>query len=178
MIVKVLLTLDFDPVTNTYKELKSEIVKDKIQVNPNEKPEIRLEDNKYHINNAAMALLGVVAGDRVDIRYQVIDNVETPVIGNQSVWGDKNGNKITKSQTVSFRGSNNEQLARYGNVFGLQEIGSGLFKLTTDTVPEDAVIVEDMNIVVPISDEVEIDLIKETDNYDLSDVDFDELINE
>lgn len=182
MIVKVLLTFDFDPVTNTYKELKSEVVKDTIKVDPNEKPQLILEENKYHLNNAAMSVLHVTAGDRVDIRYKVVNGVETPFIGNNEAWGDKNGNKITKSQTVSFRGSNNEQLSKYGSVFTLIDRENGLFELNSGAIPEECKIVEDTNIEVPVDNSLTEDIIQEADfedtkednsKYELSDIDFD-----
>lgn len=183
MIVKVLLTFDFDPVTNTYKELKSEVVKDEIKVDPNEKPQLELFENKYHLNNAAMSVLHVTAGDRVDIRYKIIDGIEVPLIGNNEAWGDKNGNKITKSQTVSFRGSNNEQLSKYGSVFTLIDNGNGLFKLDGGIIPESSQVVKDENIEIPTDDSLVEDIIEEADfeedikeeddsKYELSDVDF------
>lgn len=187
MIVKVLLTLDYDPNTNSYKELKSEIIKETIKVDPNEKPQIILYDNKYQLNNAAMSLLNVSAGDRIDIRYQIINKVETPIIGSIDAWGDKNGNKITKSQTVSFRGSANEQLANYGNTFTLKEYKNGLFILDSGNmpvieeddniqIPEDTELSEDLTESVPETVEEEIELdeeIEDDSKYELSDTDFD-----
>lgn len=181
MIVKVLLTFDFDPSTNTYKELKSEIYKDKVTVVDNSKPEIQLDDNRYFINTAAMDLLGVAVGDRIDIRYKIVDGVDVPLIGSATSWGDQLGNKITKSQTVSCRGSSNSQLSKFGRVFELEETNDGLFKLVSKDKVVKNEIVEDKNIEVPVSDDLVNDLIEDgnvEEDYNIADIDFDNLINE
>lgn len=60
MIVKMLLTLDFDPATGEYKSLKQEIVKEEptkkvtVEVEDTAEPQVTLDSNKYILNKAAV----------------------------------------------------------------------------------------------------------------------------
>lgn len=69
MIVKMLLTLDFDPATGEYKSLKQEIVKEEVktrtvkeEVPETSEPQITLDPNKYILNKAAAQLMGSCLG--------------------------------------------------------------------------------------------------------------------
>ena len=70
MIVKMLLTLDFDPATGEYKSLKQEIVKEEptkkvaVEVEDTAEPQVTLDSNKYILNKAAAAMIGAAWGDR------------------------------------------------------------------------------------------------------------------
>ena len=101
MIVKMLLTLDFDPATGEYKSLKQEIVKEEVktrtvkeEVPETSEPQITLDPN-----------------------YQKIDGITFPVIGTDEAFGTKGGNKLTKSLSVSCRGKANDMLRQYGDTF-------------------------------------------------------------
>lgn len=126
MIVKMMITFDYDPETNEYKPLKQEIVKDKVQkvtkaeeAEDSAEPQITLEANKYVLNKAAATLMGVEWENRLDIKYQPIEKggMMFPIIGSDTAWKTKSGNKLTKSLTVSCRGNANELLAKYGDTF-------------------------------------------------------------
>ena len=126
MIVKMMITFDYDPETNEYKPLKQEIVKDKVQkvtkaeeAEDSAEPQITLEANKYVLNRAAATLMGVEWENRLDIKYQPIEKggMMFPIIGTDTAWKTKSGNKLTKSLTVSCRGNANELLAKYGDTF-------------------------------------------------------------
>lgn len=126
MIVKMMITFDYDPETNEYKPLKQEIVKDKVQkvtkaeeAEDSAEPQITLEANKYILNKAAATLMGVEWENRLDIKYQPIEKggMMFPIIGTDTAWKTKSGNKLTKSLTVSCRGNANELLAKYGDTF-------------------------------------------------------------
>ena len=116
MIVKMLLTLDFDPATGEYKTLKQEIVKEEVktrtvkeEVPETSEPQITLDPNKYILNKAAAQLMGVAWEDRLSIKYQKIDGITFPVT--------EGGNKLTKSLSVSCRGKANDMLRQYGDTF-------------------------------------------------------------
>lgn len=95
--------------------------------NPN--PEITLEANKYCLNSAAITLLGVEPDNKIDIKMMH----GAPVIGKNSAWGTEGGNRLTKSFTVSYRGQNNEKLAKFGTKFSLEPgEKEGLFKMIGD----------------------------------------------
>lgn len=126
MIVKMMITFDYDPETNEYKPLKQEIVKDKVQkvtkaeeAEDSAEPQITLETNKYVLNKAAATLMGVEWENRLDIKYQPVEKggMMFPIIGTDTAWKTKSGNKLTKSLTVSCRGNANELLAKYGDTF-------------------------------------------------------------
>ncbi len=126
MIVKMMITFDYDPETNEYKPLKQEIVKDKVQkatkaeeAEDSAEPQITLEANKYVLNKAAATLMGVEWENRLDIKYQPVEKggMMFPIIGTDTAWKTKSGNKLTKSLSVSCRGNANELLSKYGDTF-------------------------------------------------------------
>ncbi len=130
MIVKMMITFDYNPETNEYSPIKQEIVKSKTtEKSPAEKeaeesmdssePQITLTDNKYILNKSAAKLLDVSWEDRLDIKYQIVDKVSFPIIGKNTIWKTKSGNKLTKMLTVSYRGNANTLLAEYGDTFSL-----------------------------------------------------------
>lgn len=127
MIVKMMITFNYDPETNEYTPLKQEIVKEKAQkvstkaeeAEESAEPQITLESNKYILNKAAANLMGVQWEDRLDIKYQPIERggLMFPIIGTDTSWKTKSGNKLTKSLTVSCRGNANDLLSKYGDTF-------------------------------------------------------------
>ena len=120
-------------------------------------PKLYLEGNKYILNAAAIEALGVEVGDTIDIKNQKIGNTRVKVIGSSETFGTKSGNKLTKSNSVSYRGKSNEELAVLGDIFTLtpHSNADGLFILTgnkqpnaVESVPEDEdeIMVEDIDI--------------------------------
>ena len=183
MIVKMLITFDYNPDTNEYTPLKQEIIKETTKVKSNletSEPQVTLLDNKYSINEAAAELLGVQCGDRLDIKYQVIDKISFPIIGKSENWGGNSGNKLTKSLTVSYRGQANSLLSEYGNIFTITQWKDheGLFVL----IGNKERVMEDENIEITENPEPEEDLkdnldsdIKieeDTKDYEISNFDF------
>jgi hypothetical protein len=96
---------------------------------------VEVKENKLVISPKAVTLLGCIAGDRISVQYyQESKEVTFPVIGRSSVFADEdNGNKLTKSNTVSFKGFQHELLLRYGNIFTLEQFNDEVYKL----VPKD-----------------------------------------
>lgn len=82
---------------------------------------ITVTDNKLVLSKEAVKALGGVAGDRITINYWTVDNETTfPVIGKSECFGDSTGgNRLTKSNTVSFRGTQRDILLEYGSFFKL-----------------------------------------------------------
>ena len=125
MIIKMMITFDYNPETNEYTPLKSEVVKDKApktvtkaeEAVESAEPQLTLEDNKYILNQSAANLIGVKWEDRLSIKYQKIEGLTFPVLGTDAAFGTKGGNKLTKSLSVSCRGKANEMLAKYGDTF-------------------------------------------------------------
>ncbi len=160
MIVKMMITFDYNPETNEYIPLKQEIVKDKKkdpallmaeEAKDSAEPQITLTDNKYILNESAANLIGVKWEDRLDIKYQLIDKIRFPIIGKDTAWGTKSGNKLTKSLTVSCRGNANSLLSEYGDTFSITpwQGHEGLFVLVGNkdraTPDENVEVTEDEN---------------------------------
>lgn len=99
-------------------------------------PTLTLEENKYCLNQAAADLMGVEPDCKLDIKYEKRGKETIPVIGTDSAFGTKQGNKLTKSLTVACRGSKNEELSKYGTEFILvpHETKDGIFLLQNEDV--------------------------------------------
>mgnify|MGYP007101869111 CR=1 FL=1 len=163
---KVLFTYEQDDETGEVKVINREVVNDdlpkakkktstpkKSKADENPEPELILEDNKYCLNTAAIELLGVEAEDRIDIKFEKRDKVRVPVIGCNTAFGTQGGNRLTKSNTVSYRGKNHDLLEEYGTVFSFKETDKeGIFELVGDKpIPEEK---EDENVKI-VDEEVE-----------------------
>ncbi len=162
---KVLFTYEQDDETGEVKVINREVVNDdlpkakktsspkKSKADENPEPELILEDNKYSLNTAAAELLGVEADDRIDIKFEKRDKVRVPVIGCNTAFGTQGGNRLTKSNTVSYRGKNHDLLEEYGTVFSFKETDKeGIFELVGDKpLPEEK---EDENVKI-VDEEVE-----------------------
>lgn len=143
------------------------------KVEENAEPLITLDSNKLILTTGAVELLGVSADCRLDIKYKKKDKTSVPVIGTDVAFGTKGGNKLTKTNTVSFRGSANEKLAEFGTTFKLEPSeDEGIFFLIGDKmnnpVPEDAIDIES-ELDIDALDDLDIDP-KSTDleNFDFT----------
>ena len=128
-------------------------------------PTLVLEDNKYCLNQAAINLMGVNPDDKLDIKYEKQGKVMVPVIGTDEVFGTRSGCRLTKSHTVSCRGSKNTELAKFGTEFTIVPHSSkeGLFILTSKNNPVQEELDGDENIA--LDDSFDIDL-SDLDNED------------
>ena len=89
----------------------------------------------------------ICADCRVDIKYKKKDKVSVPVIGTDAAFETKGGNKLTKTNTISFRGAANEKLAQFGTTFKLEPSeDEGIFYMIGDkmnqSIEEDAIDIE------------------------------------
>lgn len=180
---KVLFTYEQDDETGEVKVIDRKVVNEtkkvtsskKIDENP--EPRLTLEDNKYVLSTAAVELLGVEPDDRIDIKFEKRNKTRVPIIGCNTAFGTQGGNRLTKSNTVSYRGKNHELLEEFGNVFSLKETDKpGLFELVGDKpIPE---VKEDENVKIEDEEVEEIgrpeDLIGVTDG-DATEIDADDL---
>ena len=167
MEIQFLVTLDFDPKTETFKVIEQKQVQDKVRKVSNKKTTVEetgegiiiLEDNKICLNQCAAQLLKVQPDDRIAIQYNKIGNRMIPLIGSNESFGISSGNKLTKSLTVSFRGNANTELAKYGTRFTLEEIKGkqNIYILIGETEISTSEELKDDNI-IDISDLAEKDL--------------------
>ena len=95
-------------------DVKPEKKKKTLVKDTDTEPKAYLEDNKLRLNSLAIDLLRVKAGDRIDVQYTDI----YPVIGLSESFGNpEGGTKLTKSNTLSFRGKKFEVLSKFGTEF-------------------------------------------------------------
>lgn len=111
-------------------------------------PKVYLEDSKLRLNSKALELLKVKAGDRIDVQY----GNSNPLIGSSAAFGDDSaGCKLTKTNTIPFKGNKREVLAMYGTEFFIKPSEKdGQFVLASTIQPE-----EDENV---STEDIDIDL--------------------
>jgi hypothetical protein len=142
------------------------------KVEDNDEPLIRLDSNKLVLTTGAVQFMNICADCRIDIKYKRRGNVAVPVIGTDEAFETKGGNKLTKNNTVSFRGAANEKLAEYGTTFTIEPSeDNGIFYLIGDkminTIPDEAIDIES-ELDIDALDEINID----DDNVNLESFNF------
>ena len=151
-----------DTASKTSKKTTS---KASSKADPN--PVVTLDSNKLILTQGAIDLLQACEGCRIDIRYKKKNKQSVPVIGTGKAFGkEDSGNKITKSNTVSYRGASNEKLAAYGTVFTLEPTeDEGIFYLVGDKEPAETKVPEEI-----INIDSEVDILDELNNIEVDDV--------
>lgn len=144
----------------------------KVDANPD--PIITLDSNKLILTQGAVDLLQVCADCRVDIKYKKKDKKAVPVIGTDAAFGTKSGNKLTKSNTVSYRGAANEKLSAYGTTFKLEPTeDKGIYYLVGDKIQEENSVPDE---IIDIENELDIESLDniniDEDDKDLEKFDF------
>ena len=128
-------------------------------------PKITLLEGKWQMNAACVELTGFEPEMKLDVKFEKKGRVTTPVL----CQDDKSGNRLTKTYTVSCRGSRHDNLAEYGDIFVVEpyEGKDGYFKLKGNIEKEDDIIDVPEEITNP-DDEEEID---SDSGVDISDFD-------
>jgi hypothetical protein len=144
----------------------------KVDANPD--PIITLDSNKLILTQGAVDLLQVCADCRVDIKYKKKDKKAVPIIGTDAAFGTKSGNKLTKSNTVSYRGAANEKLSAYGTTFKLEPTeDKGIYYLVGDKIQEENSVPDE---IIDIENELDIESLDniniDEDHKDLEKFDF------
>ena len=106
---------------------------------------VTVANNKLVLSKEAVKALGGVAGDRITINYWTVDNETTfPVIGKSECFGDSTGgNRLTKSNTVSFRGVQRDILLEYGSFFKLIRFNNYFKMEKVDVISENDLLEEE-----------------------------------
>jgi hypothetical protein len=135
---QVIVTFNFDPETETVSDVKCSVdgvekkktttkrVKTVVEELAS-KPLITLEANKLVLNNRLIADMNLAYEDRVVIEWKKIGTSTkmVPTIRKD----DELGNKVTKSNTVTYRGSANKVLAELGTEFTIEPLKEGLWQM-------------------------------------------------
>lgn len=134
------------------------------KVDDNPEPLITLEANKLVLTQGAVDALNPCEDCRIDIKYKKKDKKLVPVIGTDAAFGTKAGNKLTKTNTVSYRGAANDKLAAYGTVFRLEPTEEeGIFYMVGDKNPIEPEVPKEL---VDIESELDIPSLDDLDNAD------------
>ena len=156
---------DFKEVKKSSSSSGTRTRKPKDDGDPN--PKATLLEGKIQLNNAAMELTGWEAEMKIDIRFEKKGKQITPIMLEDMA----KGNRLTKTNTISCRGSKHDNLSEYGTVFDVvpYEGKDGWFKLVGD-VPQK----EDDTVEIPdeISDPEEDEVDVDADGVEAADIDF------
>lgn len=160
--------------TKATKTTKTSTKASAAKVDTNPDPIITLDSNKLILTQGAVDLLQVCADCRVDIKYKKKDKKAVPIIGTDAAFGTKSGNKLTKSNTVSYRGAANEKLSAYGTTFKLEPTeDKGIYYLVGDKVREENSVPDE---IIDIENELDIESLDniniDEDDKDLEKFDF------
>lgn len=131
-------------------------------------PMIHMLDTKLQFNTKAQQLCGFEPESKLDIKFEKRGKNVTPILCEDL----KNGNRLTKTYTLSCRGQKRENLLQYGDTFEVipYEGKEGYFKLIGNIEqPEDDLIdiPEEVSSAEEIDDELGIDGV-DLDNIDFS----------
>jgi len=125
-----------------FKEVKKTSTTTRTRKPKDEDPvaKITLLDNKLQLNKAAVEMTGYEPEMKIDVKFEKKGRKITPVL----CPDDKTGNRLTKTYTISFRGSRHDNLIEYGTVFELTpyEEKEGFFKLKGDAPEKEDDIVD------------------------------------
>ena len=110
------IQFNFDPETQEIQNLRVINLKKDLELF------VKIEDNKLVLTQDAINVLGAFPGDRITVNYYAVSPEETfPVIAKSELFTDQTGGcKLTKSNTVSFKGNQRQTLMEYGNFFKLE----------------------------------------------------------
>lgn len=136
---------DFKEVTAKKKATSSKKPKD--DGDPIAK--VMLLDGKIQLNNSAINLTGYEPDMKIDIKFEKKGKKQIPVM----MQADS-GNRLTKSYTISCRGSKHDNLLEHGDVFELEPYPEkdGYFYLKGNKAIEDDIIEVPQEISEPEDD--------------------------
>ena len=114
-------------------------------------PQVLLLEGKVQLNSRAVELTGWEPEMKIDIQFEKKGRITTPVM-----MPKDSGNRLTKTFTISCRGSKHDNLVEYGDVFEVipYENKEGYFKLKGNAEKEDDII----DVPEEITDPEEIDI--------------------
>lgn len=136
---------DFKEVTAKKKATSSKKPKDNDPV-----AKVMLLDGKVQLNNSAINLTGFEPDMKIDIKFDKKGKKQIPVMMRE----ENSGNRLTKSYTISCRGSRHDDLLKYGDVFELEPYPEkdGYFYLKGNKAIEDDIIEVPQEISEPEDD--------------------------
>ena len=136
---------DFKEVTAKKKATSSKKPKD----DGDPVAKVMLLDGKVQLNNSAINLTGYEPDMKIDIKFEKKGKKQIPVM----MQADS-GNRLTKSYTISCRGSKHDNLLEHGDIFELEPYPEkdGYFYLKGNKAIEDDIIEVPQEISEPEDD--------------------------
>lgn len=136
---------DFKEVTAKKKATSSKKPKD----DGDPVAKVMLLDGKIQLNNSAINLTGYEPDMKIDIKFEKKGKKQIPVM----MQADS-GNRLTKSYTISCRGSKHDNLLEHGDIFELEPYPEkdGYFYLKGNKAIEDDIIEVPQEISEPEDD--------------------------
>lgn len=136
---------DFKEVTAKKKATSSKKPKD----DGDPVAKVMLLDGKIQLNNSAINLTGYEPDMKIDIKFEKKGKKQIPVMMRAD-----SGNRLTKSYTISCRGSKHDNLLEHGDVFELEPYPEkdGYFYLKGNKAIEDDIIEVPQEISEPEDD--------------------------
>jgi len=172
---QVIVTFNFDPETDLVSDVKCTVDgiekkkktttrKKDVVVELEDEALITLETNKLCFNNKAMSILNPDASDRLVIKWIQEGNVMLPIIGTDLAFGEEgSGNKLTKSNTMAYKGKANTVLAELDKEFTLGDYKEGIYKLVPKTERTSAGKTIELKNIIKQAEETEPVLLVDTD---------------
>ena len=184
MIKQISITFDFNTETEEVSNIKTvgstekktrtttKKVKDVVEKMANEAL-ITLEPNKLIFNSKAVSDMEIEYEDRIVIKWEKEGKKMTPIIGKDIAFDEEGtGNKVTKSNSIAYKGKANTVLAELGTEFTIEPLREGVWKLlsTTGGTNEDTSTLEEA---IEQAEEVEPELLVDTDeNNEIDELQF------
>ena len=116
---------------NGVQEKKTTTTKKSTKKNVIEGLRVVREDNKLILSEDLVKELKANPEDKIVIQYDRDQESKTvfPVIGLETTFNNGGGNKLTKSNTVAYRGKANNTLAEFGSDFKVEPYKEGIYRL-------------------------------------------------
>lgn len=132
-------------------------------------PKITLLEGKIQMNNACVELVGWEPEMKIDICFEKQGRKITPIIKED----EAKGNRLTKTFTVSCRGSKHDNLAEYGTIFDVipYDGHDGWFKLIGDAPEKEDDIIDVPEEITNPDDEDDLG-VGEEPGVEAADIDF------
>ncbi len=131
----------FDEMSGTVSNVKVDGYKPKLkEINtPCTDVDLEVQENKLKLSKNALEKLNAKADDRISIQYwQEGIGKSIPIIGKAEMFTDRlDGNRLTKTGTVSFRGEKRTTLLDFGTFFNLETFKDGIWKLVPVKIEEE-----------------------------------------
>ena len=173
---QVIVTFNYDPETDVVSDVKCSVdgiekkkkttkAKKDVVAELEAEAIITLESNKLVFNNKAVSDLKIAYEDRIIIKWVAEGKKMVPIIGKDISFDEEGaGNKVTKSNTVTYKGNANTILSEYGTEFSLKPYKDEIWNLVPiklgGTISKPTVELDD---VVKQAELLEPELLTETD---------------